>query len=178
MRSCEQDTSQEEQEIPSATQTSAKELGEAEPGGVDGDTGWLLEGLAGSRFPTTGCPKAPVSPVGLGRGVRRGGSRALTFQEAVPHPLVLPPGVSLGHLLEGLDPFGTEGLKTEKQTPEVSEKRLSAPGEGNHTRKKFVLRGTMRIIFTVRLGVCACTEERLSPGTQWRKGCRRFPKYP
>lgn len=72
--------------------------------------GWqLLEGLVGSRAPNTGCPKAPVSPLELERGMR-GGNRALTFQEAVPDPLVLPPGVSLGHLLEGLDPFGAQGL--------------------------------------------------------------------
>lgn len=161
MRGCGQDTSQEGQEIHSASQTSRKELGEAEPGGSH--TGWLLEGLVGSRFPNTGCLKAPVSPLELEWGVRRGGNRGLTFQEAVPDPFVLPPGISLGHLLEGLDPFGTEGLTQEKKTLKVSEKRLSAPGEGNHTRKKFVLSGTMRIIFTVSLEVCACTEEEAEP---------------
>lgn len=31
-----------------------------------------------------------------------------------------------------------------------------------------MLGGTMRIIFAVSLGVCACTEDRLSPDTQWR----------
>lgn len=135
----------------SATQTSRREFGE------DGDTGWLLEGLAGSRVPNTGCPKAPVSPLELERG-RRGGNRALTFQEAVPDPLVLPPGVSLGHLLEGLDPFGAEGLnKRKKQTQRsVREEAVSSRGRKSHTRKKFVLGGTMRIIFTVSLGLCAC----------------------
>lgn len=36
---------------------------------------------------------------------RQRGGRALTSQEAVADPFVLPPGVSLGHLLQGLDPL-------------------------------------------------------------------------
>lgn len=134
-----------------------------------GTLGGSWRDLAGSRLQKSGCPKAPVSPLELEWGMRRGGNRGLTFQEAVPDPFVLPPGVSLGHLLEGLDPFGTKGLNKRKKTnPKVSEKRLSAPGEGNHTTEDFVLGATMRIIFAVSLGVCACTEDRLSPDTQWR----------
>ena len=42
---------------------------------------------------------------------RQGRNRELTSQEAVSDPFVLPPGISLGHLLQGLDPFETEGVK-------------------------------------------------------------------
>lgn len=40
---------------------------------------------------------------------RQGRNRGLTFQESVSDPFVLPPGISLGHLFQGLDPFETEG---------------------------------------------------------------------
>lgn len=113
MRGCGQDTSQEGQQICSATQTSGTELGRAS--WLDGDTGCSWRDLAGSRLQKSGCPKAPVSPLELEWGMRRGGNRGLTFQEAVPDPFVLPPGVSLGHLLEGLDPFGTKGLNKRKK---------------------------------------------------------------
>lgn len=42
---------------------------------------------------------------------RQGRNRGLTSQEAVSDPFVLPPGISLGHLFQGLDPFETEGVK-------------------------------------------------------------------
>lgn len=45
----------------------------------------------------------------------QGRNRGLTSQEAVSDPLVLPPGISLSHLLQGLDPFETEGVKNKGQ---------------------------------------------------------------
>lgn len=42
---------------------------------------------------------------------RQGSNRGLTSQEAVSDPFVLPPGISLGHLFQGLDPFEAEGVK-------------------------------------------------------------------
>lgn len=150
----------------SATQTSRRELGE------DGDTGWLLEGLAGSRVPNTGCPKAPVSPLELERG-RRGGNRALTFQEAVPDPLVLPPGVSLGHLLEGLDPFGAEGLNKRKKTnPKVSERRGCQLQGTEITHKEEVCAGWHHEdYFYSQSGALCLHENSLSPVEgQWQSG--------
>lgn len=132
MRGCGQDTSQEGQEIHCATQSSGK----GRASWLDGDTGWLLEGLVGSRPPSTGCPKAPECPVELERGMRRAGSTGLTFQEAVPDPFVLPPGVSLGHLLQGLDPFGTEGFKRRKKIPKRSVRTDCQLQEGKSHKKK------------------------------------------
>lgn len=43
--------------------------------------------------------------------MRQHRNRGLTFQEAVSDPFVLPPGVSLAHLFQGLDPFETEDVK-------------------------------------------------------------------
>lgn len=78
---------------------------------------------------------------------RQRGGRALTSQEAVADPFVLPPGVSLGHLLQGLDPLENRGSKKPElgTAPRAGREQAAGSGTGGAHERKVCSGGTVLV---------------------------------